>query len=166
MCQVWGRYPAFTEHLFWGHTGLTLHKYCLASSSQQPWEVRAASGPILQRRKVGVTDAKHSSQPHPLREAAEAVLQAWTIPQDCTLPNPHGNTKWQALCSPLHGAAAKQLHPDLTAKNCQGRDKHKLREEISFLRRSKVGVKTLLLGQEPLKTRYSVGLSMPHPWGT
>lgn len=65
---------------------------------------------------MGVTDVKHSSQPHPLREAAEAVLQAWTIPQDCTLPDPHGNTKWQALCSPLHGAAAKQLHPDLTAK--------------------------------------------------
>ena len=65
---------------------------------------------------MGVTDVKHSSHPHPLWEAAEAVLQTWPIPYDCTPPDPHGNTKRQALCSPLHRAAGKQLHPDLTAK--------------------------------------------------
>lgn len=109
---------------------------------------------------MGVTDVKHSSQRHPLREAAEAVLQAQTIPQDCTPPDPRGNTKWQALCSPLHGAAAKQRHPDLTAKRLQRQG------QTQAPRRSKVGAKTLLLDQEPLKTRYSVGLSTPHHWGS
>lgn len=108
-----------------------------------------------------------------------------------TVPSPTPSGKRQRQCSRLGPSPRTAPYLTLTAtpngrpcaphfteqqlnnctqtsqpRNCQGRDKHKLREEISFLRRSKVGVKTLLLGQEPLKTRYSVGLSMPHPWGT
>lgn len=89
---------------------------------------------------MGVTDVR-STVPSPTPSGtAEAVLQAWTIPRTA----PYLTSRQHQMAGPVLPTSPEQQLNNCTQtsqpRNCQGRDKHKLREEISFLRRSKVGV--------------------------